>query len=364
MKPKKPTVMISFKDGGQNGGPYNSHLRIKNSKLNEKYNYVPLIFPKGRIGLLNIKILVDLVKQINKEDPDLIHFTGLQLEGFHLALATLITRKKSLLAIHGSSTEAVYFSKLKKIILKLLEKITLIISDGIYGVSNYISEWEMLEQHQSKYYGHVYNLPNFHNKKNELNHLDIRKELNISKDDIVVVSTGRITKEKGYDILKDIIITFYKKYNRKNVKFIIAGEGDYLEEMKKLIANEGYKDLVFFLGYRNDVDSILKVSDIFILSTLHETLSNSILEAGHNGLSTVASKVGGIPEIIRNNYNGFLFEVGNYREAVEYLNTLVENRDLRILLGQNASKNIKNKFTEEIVVEKLNYIYKELLNEN
>lgn len=59
-------IMISFREGGENGGPYNSHKRIMESQLNNKYDFVPLILPKGRLGMFNPKVTLSLIKQIKK----------------------------------------------------------------------------------------------------------------------------------------------------------------------------------------------------------------------------------------------------------------------------------------------------------
>ena len=76
-------IMLTLREGGENGGPYNSHRRIMNSKLNKKYQFIPLIIPRGRLGILNIKLTRYIIGQIKKYKPDIIHFTGLELIGFH-----------------------------------------------------------------------------------------------------------------------------------------------------------------------------------------------------------------------------------------------------------------------------------------
>ena len=80
---------------------------------------------------------------------------------------------------------------------------------------------------------------------------------------------------------------------------MIVGDGSYLPEMKDKVRQNGLYDNVIFTGYRNDVMYLLSGSDIFVICTLHETLCNSVIEASDAGLPVVATRTGGIPEIIQ-----------------------------------------------------------------
>jgi len=354
---KKPVVMITFREDSHNGGPYNSHLRILKSKLSKSYNFVPLIIPKGPFKLLNLKIIYNIYRQISLKKPDIVHLAGLQLEGFHAVLACKVARtKKTVVAIHGSSTEARDFPKWKKKIIKILEILTLRLSSAAYGVSDYVSKWDLI--HYSKhYFGTIYNL----SQKNVLccGKAAIRKEFNIDINDILIVSTGRITVEKGFQILLDIILEYTIP---RNVKFLIIGDGAYLETMKKLLVLHSKQDSVIFPGYRDDIDNFLKESDIFIMPSLHETLCMSVLEACFAGLPAVVSNVGGLPEIVEHNYNGFLIDHHEVHEFIYYLELLIHNGPLRQTMGENAKEKAYSKFNEEDIVDKINTLYLQLLS--
>ena len=135
------TIMIAFREGSENGGPYNSHLRIMESRLKEKYRFVPLIVPGGKMGLFNVKIIKSLVSQIRKVQPDAVQIVGLELIGYYLSVACRIAGVKNIiLAIHGSTTEAIEFNKnpLKKWLMEQLEIFTLRTATCTYGVSEYL----------------------------------------------------------------------------------------------------------------------------------------------------------------------------------------------------------------------------------
>lgn len=357
---ENPVVMITFIEGGENGGPYISHKRIMESELNIKYDFVPLIMPKGRLGLLNLKVINQLRKDILKCKPDIVHIGGLQLAGFHFALACKLAKvSNTIVAVHGSSSEALYFSNLKKRILNMLEAITLRITSASYGVSEYVANWNIIYRNSKKRYGCIYNLPPLLVEDNK-SILSIREELGIDEDEIVITSTGRITQEKGFDILAE---TIRKLHSTKKIRYIIVGNGEYFKTMQEELSKEIEAKTVFLLGYRNDIDRILSGSDIFVLCTLHETLSISLLEAAKHGLPLVATDVGGIPEIVKHEFNGLLTEKDSSNSVGIALNDLIEDEEKRRRLGVNAMKHIEDLFSSEDILGRIHNMYRGIINE-
>ena len=354
----KPIVMITFREGGENGGPYVSHKRIMESSLRRDYTFVSLVIPRGRIGVLNIKLLIKLRNQIRETQPDIVHFTGLQLEGFHVALACKLAGiKNTVLAIHGSSLEAIEFSNWKRQRLNVLEILTLKMSRVCYGVSQYVCSWDRVKEYANWCYGCIYNMSSG-NKTVVNTEQSFRDEIGVSRDDILVVSTGRITREKGFDVLLEVITNFDMP---QNVYFVIAGDGEYFPELERQIRHRNLTNSVFLLGYRSDIDRILSESDIFILCTLHETLCNSIIEAGYYSLPTVATAVGGIPEIVTNGVSGYLVQTGDVEGMISALSRLVTNESLRSTMGKNAKEIIDRKFSSERIVCQINDLYRSIL---
>lgn len=355
----KRKVMMVFSEGGENGGPFVSHKRIIESSLEEEFNFVKLYIPKGRLRIFNIKLFKYLTNEIKKEKPDVIQVPGLQLQGFHTMIAAFFCRVPCrIVAIHGSSLESTSFSKIKKCIMRILEDITLFLSTDFFGVSDYVSSWKRLKKFKKKSIGTIYNLPP---KINELKNQNgkIRKELNISDEKIVITTTSRITKEKGFDTLKDVI----KGIKNKNVCFLIVGDGDFLSALKNELNEEIIRKKVYFLGYRSDIMDILNDSDIFILLSHHETLSISLLEAAQMKLPLIATNVGGIPEIITNGVNGYLVENYNVKDTITKINALTENNDEYILMKTNSEKIFLKKFNRLRILKQLRKLYNGEKNE-
>lgn len=352
---RKPKIMISFQGGGENGGPYVSHQRICES-LQDSYDFAPLMIPQGRIGLFNPMLQRNLVNQIQAYNPDIIHIHGLQLAGYQLVCAAKKAKKPVVLAVHGSSSESICISNWKKRILVFCERNTLRRADVTYCVSDYVRNWPLVKKYAKNLFGTIYNLP--HKTKSSECTGAIRKELGIAADDVVIVSTGRITREKGFDVLCDVILQWRPQ---QTIKFIIAGEGEYLSIFRQRIDENSLQNQVFLLGYRSDISSILKESNIFVICTLHETLCNSILEAFQESIPVVATNVGGVPEIVTDWVNGFLVEAGNANMVAARLKQLSEDHTLCLKMGETARMKMDEVFSPDIILHKIQKVYEEIL---
>ena len=124
----------------------------------------------------------------------------------------------------------------------------------------------------------------------------------------------------------------------------------YLTEQNKLESS------VFFLGFKENVYDILDESDIFLLPTLHETLSIATLEACQAKLPIICSDTGGLKEIVQNNFNGFLVNKDSVLEFIIAIDKLL-NPTLRENMGINSLRVIKDKFSQDSISDKLSKIF-------
>lgn len=355
------TIMIAFREGGENGGPYNSHLRIIESRLKDKYRFVPLIVPKGKMGICNINIIKNLVSQIKHVKPDAVQIIGLELIGYYLAIACRLARVKNIIvAIHGSTTEAIEFNKnpLKKWLMERLEVFTLKTGTCTYGVSEYVHTIKNVAKYSKNYFGAIYNL--LLEDETKYNSNEIRNGFGIKDNQIVIMSTGRLTVEKGYGVLTEVM-KHYKEDEK--VVFIIAGDGKYKPKMEEILADQIKNGQVQLLGYRNDISKILSAGDIFIMPSFHETLCMSLLEAGQKEMALIASNVGGMREIVEEGNNGYLVNVGDVKGIIERIDLLMDGNKLE-QMQTNARCTVLSKFSNEISLERLDRLYSSVLEEN
>ena len=149
--------------------------------------------------------------------------------------------------------------------------------------------------------------------------------------------------------------------NNHHIKFILIGEGNYLSTMKIQLEKQEKAGQVKFLGYRDDVNQILPICDIFVLPTLHENLSCALLEASENGLPIIATNVGGNKDVVSNGINGLLVPVSNPEAIKEAIISLYDNDELRRQMSINTENILKTKFSESSVTDSIAKVYTKLL---
>jgi len=356
---KKPVVMLHYIMPNQLGGPNIVMKRIINSELNKNYKFEMLVQDKLAGGKINIGLILYLMKKIKNVNPDILHISGLQSAGFHcICAAKLAGCKRIVVTIHGFSGDDIKLSPFKRWVFNnIIEPFTLRCADVVLGNSEYTITREMVKKYAKNCEDYVYTLPpepyvNF--SEDPL----IRDELKLSKDDLLVVMVGRVVLDKGFNVLAQ---TIKQLTDLENVKFLIVGNGNYFQTFKKIVANEIADGRVYLLGARNDVQRILSGCDIFVLPTLHETLSNVTLEAAVEGLAIVVSNTGGLREIIEQDVDGMLVPPGDISALTQAVRYLAGHPEVRSRLGENAKKKIQTKFSRECIIKKLDEVYQHLL---
>lgn len=359
---KKPKVMVHIIMPNQISGPNTSARLISNSYLKERYEFCFLTQKKHAGGKINISLIKDLVKQIKKESPDIIHLAGLQSSGFHALIAAKIAKHKSVItAVRGFMGDDTDLSKSKKFIFnRIIEPLTLYYSDVVYTVCNYAAKRRMIKKYARNFVGYIHNSAPVIDMTNHTNL--IRKELGTKENDIIITAASRIVEDKGYKYLAEAIIEL-KEIN-PNLKYVIVGDGPYKKNIEEKLQDEIRLGMVHMLGHRNDVKEILKNSDIYVFPTLHENLSNSLLEACASKNAIIATNVGGNPEVIKDGKNGLLVPPSNSSAIRDSILTLVTNHEMRTRMSNAAYNTAINEFSKEKNFEKIEMIYKKLLAKN
>lgn len=183
----------------------------------------------------------------------------------------------------------------------------------------------------------------------------------VKTNQINILFMGRLGKGKGiYDLL-EVIPNIIKE--NKNVFFYLCGDGD-VEQVKEIIVNKFLESKVFVPGWINTNEKInyFNESSIYILPSYNEGLPISILEAMASSLPVIATNVGGIPEAIEHNRNGYLISPGDTKSLEKYLVKLIRDEKMRNMFGQENLQKCKKYFDQDIVVSKMNSIYASILN--
>ena len=187
---------------------------------------------------------------------------------------------------------------------------------------------------------------------------DFRENLGVLKDEILIGTVAALAGHKDFpNLLKAFSIVVSK---HKNVKLCIVGDGPMRDEITNIINELGITERVLLLGYREDVGKYLKSLDIFVLASKKEGLGTSVIDALAVGLPVVATKAGGIPEIIKNDYNGILVETGNPQMLADGILELVMNHTSRKQFSSTAVSSVA-KFSIKNTIDQNVFEYEKLL---
>lgn len=182
--------------------------------------------------------------------------------------------------------------------------------------------------------------------------------------DIVVIGTvGRLTPVKDQQLLLRALALLREQQPLicARLRLAIVGDGPLRRALADTAAELGLQDAVWFAGDRGDVPDLLKLMDVFVLPSLGEGISNTVLEAMASGLPVVASAVGGNVELVTPGDNGALFPVGDTAALAAALVPLLKNAGLRRRQGESARRRVAERHDWDSTVEGYLAVYDELL---
>lgn len=185
----------------------------------------------------------------------------------------------------------------------------------------------------------------------------IFKPINNKNKRKYILYVGRLSYRKGlFDLLKCAKIIC----ERYNINFFLIGKGELKRKLKDKINKEGLQSKVLFLGYvsRKELVHLYQNATVFVIPSHYEGLPTVILEAMACGLPVVATEIGANKDVINNCKNGLLIPTKSPEKMAEAISTLIEDEELRIKLGKNARKTIQEKFTWDVVTDKVLMTYK------
>jgi len=186
----------------------------------------------------------------------------------------------------------------------------------------------------------------------------LRRELRFRPDDFLVGIVAQLEDHKGHRFLIDATRIIKKETPR--IKLIVVGSGSLDMELTRQAHDLDVEDLVFFLGYRDDVPRILASLDLFVLSSHMEGLGSSIMDAMAAKLPVVATRAGGIPEVVVHKETGLLVPARSPAALADAILKLYHDRKLAASLGERGCKVVHEKFSAEAMAERIVEIYERI----
>ena len=185
----------------------------------------------------------------------------------------------------------------------------------------------------------------------------------LSANSVVVGTVGRIAEVKNQKLLVDGVrrLVESRPELRENLRLVLVGDGPLYDSLQVYISEIGISDLVWMAGDRDDIPQLMQLMDIFVLPSLAEGISNTVLEAMATGLPIIATNVGGNSELISDGENGRLITVDDDQCLAETIGDLIDDSEVRSQMGQNGLNRVRSTFNWPKTVNEYLSVYDELL---
>ncbi|MBN2059672.1 MAG: glycosyltransferase family 4 protein [Deltaproteobacteria bacterium] len=253
-------------------------------------------------------------------------------------------------------------SALRRFLFKNLERTASRWCDKAIFISQPLIEWALeekiiKEEKIVKIYSGI-NLDDFKPPTDDEKRMT-RKKWGIGEHDPVIGIVSKLWEGKGHSVLLNAVKEL--KQDIPDVKLVIVGEGDILNSLEKEAERLGLKDSVVFTGFQMNVSELIATFDVAVLPSFFEGMGRVILEAMAMEKPVVASRVGGIPDLVEPGKNGILTTPGNVLELSGALKKILQDKNLALKMGLEGRKRIRSEFSSEVMVKSINKIYQECL---
>jgi glycosyltransferase involved in cell wall biosynthesis len=250
------------------------------------------------------------------------------------------------------------------LLLRSYEKKLMDRSDALIAVSKYtVNELTDLYSIKEEKIHVIYNGVDIEKFKPRPNRAELRREFGMEEAEKIVLFVGRLYHRKGLVTLLRSIPPVVREFN--DVKYAISGTGFKKKEesLRRLAKKLKIEDSVSFLGYVADekLPYLYAASDIFVLPAIYENFPFAILEAQATALPVISTKVGGIPEFLVDNKNGFLIEPRDIEQLTERVVVLLQNSKIAKEMGDRGRRLIEEKFAWHLITDQVINLYHRLL---
>ncbi|OGO34529.1 MAG: hypothetical protein A2W35_05900 [Chloroflexi bacterium RBG_16_57_11] len=302
----------------------------------------------------NPKLALTLLKILQVGNYDIVDAHNVQSRGWMAACLPRLKTRPALVATVHSSIHEEHNHSLKGAFYQWLERRLLPGYDQVVTVSGHLHSeligWRLKPERVSI-------VPNGVEMKRATRSeaLETRLELGLKPDDCIVGSVGRLEPAKGHLFLLEAIARLLPE--RPQIHCVIVGEGRLEEKLLQRTMDLGLINHVHFTGFRDDIARLLEAIDIFALPSLTEGIPIALLEACACAKPVIASRVGGVPDVITHGYTGRLVEPGDGPGLALAIDGLLSDRELAQRLGEQAAQEVSNRYSVSNMVHCTRQVY-------
>ena len=309
----------------------------------------------------DLSVIKRLMKEIKEEEYDLIHCHGARAN-FITYLLKKFYKIPAVTTVHSDYKLDFKGSFYKNLVYRNLNYISLKHMDYYIGVSESFRDMLIDRGFAPDRVMTVYNGINVREVESKKINKNFLKEYGIDTDEntVKIGILARLYPVKGVEVFIKAAGKVLAK--RQDVEFFIAGDGEERENLLNLTKKLNIDDKVHLLGYIRDPYSFINEIDINTNTSYSESFPYVILEGGVFKKPIIASNVGGVKDLVVHEETGLMFEPGDVDTLSNYMLKLIEDEDLRKILGNNLYKKINDSYSSEKMADKQILIYQQILS--
>lgn len=197
--------------------------------------------------------------------------------------------------------------------------------------------------------------------KRKYNRSKIRTQLGLKPGQIAVGQVSKLWEGKGHEDIMNACPKLIEQIPDLKVFFI--GNGPICEKLQSMVDKKGLQNTIVFLGHCDNVPEITSALDIAVLASHFEGMGRVVLEAMAVGLPVVATRVGGIPDLVVDQKTGILIDSHSPQQLAHGILLLATNQELRKNMGSAGQKRVDKRFSASTMVEQIGQLYEEVLSQ-
>ncbi|OGB75312.1 hypothetical protein A2810_02405 [candidate division Kazan bacterium RIFCSPHIGHO2_01_FULL_49_10] len=374
MNSKKISIFYVIADSSLTGAP--RHLLSLVDNLSDKDFALSVILPQGPLAdaLKRKKVSTFMVpmrarsdtdavraiqKLLRKYDPHIMHAHG-QRAGL---LARLAVRGLPIKTVYTEHARTPQFHLANPVLdwahiraMKMLDSTTHMNIAVSKAVANFLINNKITRPHKVQV---IYNgIESFEPKHIDKPTLDIINQYGLRKQDIIIGTVGSLNIQKDTATLIKAMERVLKKIPK--ARLVLVGGGPLRRKLEWLAKKLKIDKQVVFTGSLSGVSGILQLFTVFVLPSKSEAFGISILEAMRAGVPVIATKVGGIPEVVTTNKNGLLVDPGNPKQLSAAIMKLLNDKKLQNKLIAGGRETVRN-FSVNRMAQTTSKLYKEIM---
>ncbi|HOQ79898.1 MAG TPA: glycosyltransferase [Candidatus Cloacimonadota bacterium] len=320
-------------------------------KFHQDYTIKPLYLKELQRAInpwRDLLAILKLRKIIKELQPDIVH-THTSKAGMIGRITAWLCRVPRIYHTYHGLVFQGHFGKTLSKVSVFIERLMAIISTKVISISPILTQ-ELLRLRVCKA-EKIIDIPLGFDLIMPAEPKSLRQLYQIPDDKIIVAAIGRFAKVKNHELFIDIAERVCQR--SKGIQFLMIGDGERREELQELINKRNLQADIIITGFFNDLYNYYPEVDINLLTSLNEGTPVTIIESFFFNILVLSSAVGGVPDMIRDGYNGFLFDLSDTEGYVNRILDFAQNREKYQQILSNGQRVFQEKYTLNVASEKL-----------